>query len=208
VRERSAVNTFERLVEPHRGEIRRHCGRMLRSPHDADDAVQEAMIRAWRGLDRFEGRASPRSWLHRIATNVCLDMIARRRPCIPVEEPQISKLATEEPGPAGDAERRQLTKMVLTATLEPLPERQLAVLVLRDVLGFSAREAAERLQVTVAAANSALQRARAAVAERARRMPDQAEISEDRPPPEVVTRLLELFETGDVSGMMRAVAPA
>jgi predicted RNA polymerase sigma factor len=97
--------------------------------------------------------------------------------------------------------------MALTATLEPLPERQLAVLILRDVLGFSAREAAERLQISVAAANSALQRARAAVAERARRLPDQRETGDDRLPPEIVARLLDLFETGDVSGMLRAVAP-
>jgi RNA polymerase sigma-70 factor (ECF subfamily) len=201
------VDTFETLVAPHRREIRRHCHRMLRSPHDADDAAQEAMIRAWRGLDRFEGRSPPRSWLHRIATNVCLDMMARRRRCVPVDDVPISKLADEEPGPAGEVERRLQTRMALTATLEPLPERQLAVLILRDVLGFSAREAAERLQISVAAANSALQRARAAVAERARRLPDRRETGDDRLPPEIVARLLDLFETGDVSGMLRAVAP-
>jgi RNA polymerase sigma-70 factor (ECF subfamily) len=145
-------------VEPHRDELRAHCYRLLRSHADAEDALQEALIRAWRGLPAFEGRGSLRSWLYRIATNASIDAMHGREPAVPSEEVG----STEAPREAADdgAERLEL-ELILRAALELLPPRQLNVLVLRALLGFTAQETADLLGTTVAGVNSALQRSRA-----------------------------------------------
>jgi RNA polymerase sigma-70 factor (ECF subfamily) len=180
---------FRRLVEPHRAELHAHCYRMLGSVHDADDALQEALLRAWRGLPRFEGRSSLRSWLYRIATNTSLDLIARRRKrVLPVDyapasdphdesdEPLVESVWVEpypdrgvEDGlaaPEARYERRESVELAFIAAVQHLPATQRAVLLLRDVLGFSAREVANTLDKTVDSVNSALRRARTAVDER------------------------------------------
>src|SRR4051812_7017842 len=183
-------DAFARLIAPYRGELHAHCYRMLASVHDAEDALQEAMLRAWRGLPRFEGRSSLRSWLYTIATNTCLNAIERRpKRVLPIDygpatdphtgpgEPLVESVWIEpypdenlglEDGLAGpDAryEQREAIELAFIAALQHLPANQRAVLILREVLGFSAREVAETLDTTVASANSALQRARAAVDE-------------------------------------------
>src|SRR3954469_7812384 len=188
---------FERLVGPFRGELHAHCYRMLGSLHDAEDAMQESMLRAWRGLGRFEGRSSLRSWLYTIATNTCLNAIARRpRRVLPVDygpaadppdapgepvvesvwiEPYPDELLGVEDGyaaPEARYEMRESVELAFIAALQHLPANQRAVLVLREVLGFSAKEVAESLDTSVASVNSALQRARAAVEER---VPEQTQ---------------------------------
>src|SRR3954464_9679434 len=175
----------ERLVEPFRGELHAHCYRMLGSLHDAEDALQDALLRAWRGLARFEGRSSLRSWLSTIATNACLNAIARRpRRVLPVDygpaadphdapgepivesvwlEPYPDEVLGVEDGyaaPEARYEMRESVELAFIAALQHLPPNQRAVLVLREVLGFSAKEVAESLDTSVASVNSALQRAR------------------------------------------------
>jgi RNA polymerase sigma-70 factor (ECF subfamily) len=159
---------YAQLVERHRAELQAHCRRMLGSAHDAEDALQEALLRAWRSLPQFEGRGSVRWWLYRIATNAALDAM-RRRP------KRIVSIEDEAPaaGPETDPEvryaRRESVDRALVAADRILPERQRAVLMMREVFGFSAEETAERLDTSVAAVNSALQRARAAIDERGAR---------------------------------------
>ena len=182
---------YDRLVEPHRAELRAHCYRMLGSAQDAEDALQEAMLRAWRGLAKFEGRSSLRSWLYRIATNVCLKMLERRpKLVLPVDygppsdphDPPAAPLVESvwvEPFPderlgLGDAlagpearyDQRESVELAFIAALQHLPARQRAVLILRDVLGFSAREVAATLDATPASIDTALQRAHKNVDER------------------------------------------
>ena len=175
-------DAFRQLVEPHRGVLNAHCYRMLGSPHDAEDAMQETLLRAWRGLGGFQAPAPVRPWLFRIATNVCLDAIARRsrrvltlpgraasaageQPGAPLEEvawlEPYPDLGDSESEPGARFERRESVELAFVAAVQHLPARQRAVLVLRDVLGFSAREVAEALETTAASVNSALQRARA-----------------------------------------------
>ncbi len=175
-------------LEAHRSALTGHCYRMLGSAFDADDAVQDTMVRAWRSLDRFDGRASLRTWLYRIATNVCLDALAARaRRARPTEEstpgtvddpletrPRTHWLepipdARILPGDADPFERtalRQSTRLAFVAALQHLPPRQRAALLLTEVLGWSAAEVAECLDSSVAAVNSVLQRARATLASR------------------------------------------
>ena len=218
---------FGRLIGPRRPELRRHCGRMLRSDDDAEDATQETLLRAWRALPRFEGRAPLGAWLHRIATNTCLNAIAtRRQRILPLEadsgdhshatgerraeivfEPYDDAAAgLEQIGPrtpADDYEERERAELALAAALEPLPPLQRSVLLLRDVLGYSARETASELSTTVAAANSALQRARATAADAL------AEPTGAPPAPggrEAVVEYLMAIERGDVEGLVGLVA--
>jgi RNA polymerase sigma-70 factor (ECF subfamily) len=193
-------DAFRSLTEPHRRELQVHCYRMLGSLHDAEDLVQETLLRAWRGLDRFEGRASFRSWLYRIATNACLNAIASRKSARrllpetygpPVErvEPLTGQPPTEipwlepypdamlegvpdsAPGPDARYDVQESVQLAFVAAIQHLPPRQRAVLLLRDVLGWSAAEAAALLESSVPSVNSALQRARATLA---KRLPDDA----------------------------------
>jgi RNA polymerase sigma-70 factor, ECF subfamily len=182
---------FRLLVEDHRRELHAHCYRMLGSLHDAEDALQDTLLRAWRGLPEFRGRGSLRGWLYKIATNACLDAIsARSKRVLPIDygpsttpsagarEPMLES-AWIEPYPdeaigltdgyaGADAryEQREAVELAFIASLQHLPATQRAVLILRDVLGFSAREVAETLDTSIVSVNSALQRARRAVEQR------------------------------------------
>jgi RNA polymerase sigma-70 factor (ECF subfamily) len=157
--------SFVRLTAPHRRALHRHCYRMLGSLHDADDAMQETMLRAWRAIERYEPRPSLAAWLYRIATNVCLRMIEQRARRAAHEigrelQPYPDDLPTGDPGPAAEVEQREAVGLAFVAALQFLPPKQRAVLLLRDVLGWSAGEAADALGESTAAVNSALQRAR------------------------------------------------
>lgn len=177
---------FAALVDPMRRELTAHCYRMLGSIHDAEDQVQETYLRAWRAYDSFEGRSSLRTWMYQIATRTCLTAIEQRgrrpmptglgapasdpagelesRPEVPWLEPAPDRLLlTADADPATVATTRESVRLAFVAALQHLTALQRAVLILRDVLAFSAAETAEILDVTVAAANSALQRARAGV---------------------------------------------
>jgi RNA polymerase sigma-70 factor (ECF subfamily) len=163
---------FVELTSLHRSALHVHCYRLLGSVHDADDALQETLLRAWRGIDRFEPRAPLSGWLYRIATNVCLRMLEqRRRTPAPVDahlEPYphevIGPVASLGRGPEAVAETREAIGLAFVAAMQLLPPKQRAVLVLRDVLDCSAREVAELFDDTVPAVNSALQRARTRLA--------------------------------------------
>src|SRR4051812_45017057 len=169
---------LEHRFEDHRSELTAYSYRMLGSPFEAEDAVQETFIRAWRGVDRFEGRAQLRSWLYRIATNVCLDMLGgrerRARPMDlgPSQEPSLDNLHTRAeatwilplPDPADAAVERDSVRLAFVAALQQLPPKQRAALILCEVLQWQATEAAELLETSVASINSALQRARATLA--------------------------------------------
>jgi RNA polymerase sigma-70 factor, ECF subfamily len=160
--EATTEGAYAQLIERHRSELHAHCHRMLGSAHEAEDALQETLLRAWKALPRFEGRSSLRSWLYTIATNASLDAM-KRRPyrIVPIDEVHP---ADPHDGPAARYERRESLERALGAASD-LPQNQRAVLVMREVLGFSARETADALGTSVAAVNSALQRARAAIRE-------------------------------------------
>jgi RNA polymerase sigma-70 factor, ECF subfamily len=164
-------DSYVQQVEPHRAELRAHCRRMLGSPDDAEDALQETLVRAWKGLARFEGRGSVRSWLYRIATNASLDVMRHRRPqVVPIDDDpradphdrqnEAVEIRDERPGPDASYERRESVALAFEAVQRLLTSRQREVLILRDVLGYSAAETADRLDTSVAAVNSAMQRAR------------------------------------------------
>jgi len=207
----------EQELEQHRPELTAYCYRMLGSPFEAEDAVQEALLRAWRGIDRFEGRAALRSWLYRIATNVCFDMLnARERRARPMDlgparEPVLSNLNTLpevtwiepipvssvalEADPAEVAVAHETIRLAFVAALQHLPPRQRAVLILCEVLRWKAAEVAELLETSVASVNSALQRARATI-EASDVEADTSQLDEaDR---DLLSRYVKAFEAYDM----------
>ena len=221
-------HAFSRLVEPHRGELHAHCYRMLGSLHDAEDALQDALLRAWRGLGRLAARDALRPWLYRIATNTCLDLIARRPKRLlaadhgPATDPHdgpgepLVESVWVEPypderlglddgyaGPEARYERRESVELAFIAALQHLPARQRAALILREVLGFSAREVADSLQSSTASVNSALQRARRTLDERLPERSQQATLRAlgDRRLREVVEGYMRAWERGDVDAV-------
>jgi RNA polymerase sigma-70 factor (ECF subfamily) len=210
-------SAYARLVEPHRRELHAHCYRMLGSVQDAEDALQEALVRAWKALDRFEGRSSPRSWLYRIATNTCLDQLAKRpaRRELPIDrdpdEAPLVETVWLEPYPDDpDAayEARESVELAFIAALQHLPPNQRAVLILREVLGFSAKETAEMLDTTPASVNSAMQRARAAVDERTPAQSQQATLRAlgDDAIRELVERYVDAWNRNDLDTVVAMLA--
>ena len=200
-------------LEQHRRELTAYCYRMLGSPFEAEDAVQETLLRAWKSIDRFEGRSELRSWLYRIATNVCLDLLngreRRARPMDlgPAQEPVAANLNTLpevtwiEPlpdDPADVAESRETIRLAFVAALQHLPPRQRAVLILCEVLRWKAAEVAELLETSVASVNSALQRARATL--EASDI-DPSEPALDEPDRELLARYVEAFERYDMEAL-------
>jgi RNA polymerase sigma-70 factor (ECF subfamily) len=206
----SAGGELEQSLEQHRSELTAYCYRMLASPFEAEDAVQETFIRAWRGIERFEGRAALRSWLYRIATNVCLDMLAgrerRARPMDmgPAREPVLENLNTLPevtwvepiPDPADAAVDRETIRLAFVAALQHLPPRQRAVLILCEVLRWQATEVAELLESSVASVNSALQRARATLETADIQAVDSGEV--DRA---LLERYVAAFEAYDIDAL-------
>jgi len=205
----TATPSFGEL-EQHRSELAAYCYRMLGSPFDAEDAVQDTFVRAWRNIERFEGRAALRSWLYKIATNVCLDMLkaGKRRPrpmdLGPAQEPVMENLnvPTEVtwlepmPDPADVAVEHETIRLAFVAALQHLPARQRAVLILCEVLRWQATEVAELLDTSVASVNSALQRARATLATANVQQVDTADV--DR---ELLERYVAAFEAYDVDAL-------
>jgi RNA polymerase sigma-70 factor, ECF subfamily len=215
---RGDENAFRRLVEPHRPGLRAHCDRMLGSLDDGEDALQDALLHAWRGLCRFEGRSSLRNWLYRIATNASLDALARRRDrAFPIEDALPAgvngrdETASSEDGyaaPAARVEQRDTAELAVVVMLRHLPPRQRAVLILREVLGFSADEVAQALGTSVAAVNSALQRARKALDERPRKSSQHTSmrsLGDDRLR-ELAYDVVDAFEGGDVAAIVSLLA--
>jgi RNA polymerase sigma-70 factor (ECF subfamily) len=212
-------DAFAELVSPHRHELEVHCYRMLGSADDADDALQETLLAAWRGLAGFQERSSLRAWLYRIATNVCLRMADQHKRRIlswdhgPARSPD-DDLGTPEEGPwlepwlepEAAYERKETIGLAFVAALQHLPANQRAVLILREVLEFPAAEVAELLDTSVPSVNSALQRARQTMSAR---VPDRVQQSasamadDDRT---VVRDFVDAFERGDVDALVRLLA--
>jgi RNA polymerase sigma-70 factor (ECF subfamily) len=222
------ADAFHELVEPHRRELEVHCYRILGSVHDAEDALQESLLAAWQGLGGFEGRASVRTWLYRIATSRCLNALrsARRRPHtdwpppgIELPEPTrlgevtwlepypdtlLEGLADTAPGPEARYEAKEAISLAFITALQLLPPRQRAVLILRDVLEFPAREVADMLDTTEESVTSALKRARATLQRRfaplsRRELPPAPGSSAER---NLVDRLASAYENGDVDALV------
>lgn len=226
---RGDSQAFDRLVSPYRRELLAHCYRMLGSIHDADDALQNTLLRAWQGLPGFAQRSSLRTWLYTIATNACLALIERNgRRHLPVDlsDPGAplstdpdggAELAWLEPYPYDDPapssptaaiERRESVELAFIAALQHLPASQRAVLVVRDVLGFSAKETADLLDTTPASVTSSLQRARARVRERLPERSQQANLRSLGDPTiaALVTAYVEAWERGDASAILALLA--
>ena len=230
---RGDEDAFRALVEPHRRELHAHCYRMLASRHAAEDALQETLLRAWRGLAGFDGSRPLRPWLYRIATNACLDAIAKRpartlrldhsAPSRPedgpgkplVESVWIEPYPDEELGVAdGEAapdaryEQREAVELAFAAALQHLPANQRAVLILREVLGFTASEVSETLDTSVASVNSALQRARKTVAERLPEPSQQATLRRlgDDGVKRLVDRYVDAMERDDIPALEALLA--
>jgi RNA polymerase sigma-70 factor, ECF subfamily len=217
---------FTRLTEPLRAELLAHCYRMLGSVHDAEDQLQETLVRAWKSYGQFEGRSSLRTWLHRIATNACLRALEGRSrrplpsglagpgqdPGMPVasamaEVPWLQPIpdalvAAPQADPASIALSRASIRLALIAALQYLPARQRAVLILRDVLGWRAAEVAELLEISTAAANSVLQRARAQL-EYLSPVPEDVREPADPTQQALLGRYAAAFESADVAALTR-----
>jgi RNA polymerase sigma-70 factor, ECF subfamily len=220
-------DAFRALVETHRGALFAHCYRMLGSLQDAEDVLQDTLLNAWRGLSGFDGRSGLRPWLYRIATNACLDTIARRsKRVLPITRGPRDGAAPEdlpgdalwmedqllgpEDGYATEAryEQREAAELAFVMALQHLPPRQRAALVLRDVLGFSAKEVSRSLRTTVTSVNSALQRARKAVEERVPEGREHAKVRAlgDASVHEIVQRFVDALECGDVEAIVALLA--
>lgn len=226
---------FARLFERHRRELRAHCYRMAGSIHEADDLLQESMLRAWRGLARFEGRSSLRVWLYRVTTNTCLDVLASRRarvlpqslgaplgltsdpnaplsppgrdvpwigPCPRELEESVGADLDAEPSPEARLSARESVALAFLALLQTLPPRQRAVLLLRDVVGWEATACAEALEMTVAAVNSALQRARETLGDG---LPAPTAEPSSEASRELLARYLAAWESSDVAALVRVL---
>jgi len=219
-----ASSDLEDRLEQYRGELTGYCYRMLGSAFGAEDAVQESLVRAWRGFDRFEGRSALRSWLYSIATNVCLDMLAGRerrarpmdlgpaqtvdtqlRPALPeatwIQPIPDSRVLSADGDPAELAVARETLRLAFVATLQHLPARQRAVLILRDVLRWKATEVADLLGTSVASVNSALQRARATIAAGDLSPTDDAPAPLDEEQRALLDRYVDAFERYDMSSL-------
>ena len=208
-----------RLLDAHRADLVGYCYRMLASPFEAEDAVQETMLRAWKAYDKFEGRAALRTWLHRIATNVCLDMLRskqhRARPMDlgparePIEanlktlpevtwiEPIPDTLVASDPGPEQSAMAKESVRLAFVAALQHLPAKQRAALILCEVMSWKAAEVAELLEMSVAGVNSALQRARATL--KTGDVDESRATIVDEKKRDMLKRYVEAFERYDVS---------
>jgi RNA polymerase sigma-70 factor (ECF subfamily) len=226
------ADAFRELIEPHRRELEVHCYRILGSAQDAEDALQETLLAAWRGIGGFEERASIRTWLYQVATSRCLNALraASRRPPMnsplsgldlpepsrlgevswlePYPDVLLEGLADGAPGPEARYEATEAISLAFVTALQLLPPRQRAVLILRDVLGFRASEAAGILETTEEAVTSALKRARATLQ---RQLPAAA--GQDPPPPpdsaaerELIARLTRAYDAGDVDGIVALLA--
>ena len=226
-------DAYGQLLASYRGELHAHCYRMLGSVHDAEDALQEASLRAWRGLERFEERSSLRSWLYTIATNTCLNQIARRpKRVLPIDygpstdphdglglplaetvwvEPYPDETMGVEDGlasPDARFERRESLELAFVAALQLLPATQRAVLILREVLGYSAKEVAATLGTTVASVNSALQRARKTIDDKLPERSQQETLRAlgDEQLTEIVDAYMDALQRGDVPRVVSMLA--
>ena len=226
-------DAYGQLLASYRGELHAHCYRMLGSVHDAEDALQEASLRAWRGLERFEERSSLRSWLYTIATNTCLNQIARRpKRVLPIDygpstdphdglglplaetvwvEPYPDETMGVEDGlasPDARFERRESLELAFVAALQLLPPAQRAALILREVLGYSAKEVAATLGTTVASVNSALQRARKTIDDKLPERSQQETLRAlgDEQLTEIVDAYMDALQRGDVPRVVSMLA--
>jgi RNA polymerase sigma-70 factor (ECF subfamily) len=194
---------FRELVEPYRRALQVHCYRMLGSPHDAEDIAQETLLRAWKALDRFQPRATLQTWLYRIATNACLDEIERRsnrpEPVEPFPSELLDQAASPIYDPAARYALREGLELALLSAVQLLPGRQRAVLILRDVLGWTGPEVATLLDTTVAAVNSALQRARATIDAA---LPERAFTPAASDERELLQRYLSAWSRGDIDDLV------
>jgi RNA polymerase sigma-70 factor, ECF subfamily len=223
----TTATPVEVQLEQYRSELTGYCYRMLGSAFEAEDAVQDTFIRAWRGFDRFEGRAALRSWLYRIATNVCLDMLdgrkRRARPMDlgPAREPVVENLNTlpevtwlepipdalvvpADGDPAEVLQARETVRLAFVAALQHLPPRQRAVLILCEVLRWKATEVAELLETSVASVNSALQRARATL--EASDVSAEGPVSLDAADADLLARYVEAFQNYDMDALTSLIA--
>jgi RNA polymerase sigma-70 factor, ECF subfamily len=193
---------FRAVVEPYRRALEVHCYRMLGSIDDAEDVVQDTLLRAWRSFDRFEGRSTVETWLYRIATNACLDELERRprRAVEPYPDSRLEDADTSIADPAARYALHEGMELAFLTAIQRLPGRQRAILILRDVLGWTGAEAAELLETTVTAVNSALQRARATI---------EAEAPAHRVAPgrgfqrELLRRYVDAWEQADMSALVK-----
>jgi RNA polymerase sigma-70 factor (ECF subfamily) len=217
---------YETLIESHRAELHAHCYRMLASVHDADDAVQDALLRAWKGLPKFESRSSIRTWLFRIATNSSFDVLnKRKRRELPINmgrraaagetpgealfndswiEPYPDSYFQDQHSPEALYEAREGLELAFIAAIQYLPPRQRVVLILREVLSFPASEVAELLDASVAAVNSSLQRARATIAERLPRESQRSELQRlgNERVQELARKYVDAIDHGDVESLL------